>query len=72
MVGVPHPSHGEEVKAFAIRRAGSTVTEEEIVAWSRQNMAGHKYPRLVEFRQTLPMTATGRILKRELAATQRD
>ncbi|WP_432178733.1 long-chain-fatty-acid--CoA ligase, partial [Streptomyces sp. NBC_00063] len=68
VVGVPHPSHGEEVKAFVIRRPGATVTEEDLVAWSRQNMAGHKYPRLIEFRQALPMTATGKILKRELAA----
>ncbi|MEU0403691.1 long-chain fatty acid--CoA ligase [Streptomyces sp. NPDC006197] len=67
VVGVPHPSHGEEVKAFVLRKAGSTVTEADIVAWCRQNMAGHKYPRLVEFRKTLPMTATGKILKRELA-----
>ncbi|MFG2328002.1 AMP-binding protein [Streptomyces sp. NPDC048604] len=66
VVGVPHPSHGEEVKAFVIRTPGSTVTEEELVAWGRKNMAGHKYPRIVEFRPTLPMTATGKILKREL------
>ncbi|MER7536905.1 long-chain fatty acid--CoA ligase [Streptomyces sp. NPDC097704] len=69
VVGVPHPSHGEEVKAFVIRKPGATVTEEDLVAWCRQNMAGHKYPRLVEFREALPMTATGKILKRELAPT---
>ncbi|MEV5640257.1 long-chain fatty acid--CoA ligase [Streptomyces flaveolus] len=72
VVGVPHPSHGEEVKAFVIRKPGATVTEEDIVAWSRQNMAGHKYPRLVEFREALPMTATGKILKRELAPPPSD
>jgi long-chain acyl-CoA synthetase len=72
VVGVPHPSHGEEVKAFVIRKHGATVTEEDLVAWCRQNMAGHKYPRLVEFREALPMTATGKILKRELAPPPSD
>jgi long-chain acyl-CoA synthetase len=66
VVGVPHPSHGEEVKAFVIRKQGSTVTEAELVAWSKQNMAGYKYPRLVEFREEFPMTSTGKVLKREL------
>jgi long-chain acyl-CoA synthetase len=66
VVGVPHDSHGEEVKAYVVRRAGAEITEAELVAWCRDNMAGHKYPRLVEFRDSLPMTATGKILKREL------
>jgi long-chain acyl-CoA synthetase len=67
VVGVPHESHGEEVKAYVIRKPGATVTADELVAWCRRTMAGHKYPRLVEFRNRLPMTATGKILKRELA-----
>jgi long-chain acyl-CoA synthetase len=66
VVGVPHPSHGEEVKAFVIRAAGSTLTEAELIAWCKQNMAGYKYPRQVEFRESFPMTATGKVLKREL------
>ncbi len=66
VVGVPHDSHGEEVKAFVIRRPGAALTEAELVAWCRQNMAAYKYPRMVEFRDRLPMTATGKILKREL------
>ncbi|MEV6264070.1 hypothetical protein AB0M42_25460 [Streptomyces sp. NPDC051784] len=51
---------------------GSTVTEEEIATWSKQNVAGHKYPRLIEFRHALPTTATGKILKHELTAMQQD
>jgi long-chain acyl-CoA synthetase len=42
------------------------VTEAELVEWCKQSMAAYKYPRLIEFRDTLPMTATGKILKREL------
>jgi long-chain acyl-CoA synthetase len=66
VVGVPHESHGEEVKAFVILRDGATVTEQELVSWAKQQMAGYKYPRMVEFRDELPMTATGKILKRDL------
>jgi long-chain acyl-CoA synthetase len=66
VVGVPHDSHGEEIKAYVIRTPGSSVTEEELIAWGRENMAAYKYPRIVEFHDELPMTATGKILKREL------
>jgi long-chain acyl-CoA synthetase len=66
VVGMPHESHGEEVKAYVIKAPGATVTEDELVAWARENMASYKYPRVVEFRDSLPMTATGKILKREL------
>jgi long-chain acyl-CoA synthetase len=66
VVGVPDERNGEEVKAFVILRDGASLTEEELVAWGRDEMAGYKYPRLVEFRAALPMTATGKILKREL------
>ncbi|MFC6286457.1 long-chain fatty acid--CoA ligase [Nocardioides sp. GCM10027113] len=67
VIGVPHESHGEEVKAVVIRNEGATVTEDELVAWGKEQMAGYKYPRIVEFVDTLPMTATGKILKRELS-----
>jgi len=66
VIGVPHDRHGEEVKAFVILKAGSTVTESELLAWSKQNMADYKYPRLFEIRIELPMTATGKVLKSEL------
>ncbi|MFI9552821.1 long-chain fatty acid--CoA ligase [Nonomuraea endophytica] len=64
VVGVPHESHGQEVKAYVIRKA--EITEDELIIWCRENMAAYKYPRMVEFRDILPMSATGKILKREL------
>lgn len=67
VIGVPHESHGEEIKAVVIRTDGATVTEDELVAWGKEQMAGYKYPRVVEFVDALPMTATGKILKRELS-----
>ncbi|MQY08383.1 long-chain-fatty-acid--CoA ligase [Actinomadura macrotermitis] len=66
VVGVPHDSHGEEIKAYVIRKPGVEVTEAELVEWGKEQFANYKYPRIVEFRDELPMTATGKILKREL------
>lgn len=65
-MGIPDDSHGEEVKAYVIRAHDATITESELVAWAKENLAAYKYPRVVEFRDELPMTATGKILKREL------
>ncbi|HEY9495010.1 MAG TPA: long-chain fatty acid--CoA ligase [Intrasporangium sp.] len=67
VVGVPHDSHGEEVKAFVIREPGAEVSAQELLSWGKEQMAAYKYPRVVEFVSTLPMTSTGKILKRELA-----
>ena len=66
VIGVPHDAHGEEVKAFIVLKQAVELTENELVEWCKINMASYKYPRFVEFRETLPMTATGKILKREL------
>jgi long-chain acyl-CoA synthetase len=68
VIGVPHDSHGEEVKAYIVLKPGETATEEDLLAWSKEQMAAYKYPRIVEIRESLPMTATGKILKKELKA----
>ncbi len=67
VIGVPHESHGEEIKAVVIKNEGDATTEEELIAWGKEQMANYKYPRLMEFRDELPMTSTGKILKRELS-----
>ena len=66
VVGVPHPRYGEEVKAYVLLKEGAELTEVDLVTWSKENMADYKYPRHIEFRTALPMTATGKILKQEL------
>ncbi|MEZ4519969.1 MAG: long-chain fatty acid--CoA ligase, partial [Chloroflexota bacterium] len=66
VVGIPHDSHGEEVKAYVILKPDATCDPDELMDWCKENMASYKYPRLIEFREDLPMTATGKILKREL------
>ena len=67
VIGVPSEVHGEEVKAYVILKPGATATEDDIIAWSKENMANYKYPRQVAIVPSLPMTATGKILKRELS-----
>jgi long-chain acyl-CoA synthetase len=66
VVGVPHDSHGEEIHAYVILQPGVTRSAADIVSWTKTQVAAYKYPRTVEIVETLPMTATGKILKREL------
>jgi long-chain acyl-CoA synthetase len=66
VVGIPDEKMGEEVKAYIVPKAGVETSAEAIMEWCRENMAAYKYPRTIEFRESLPMTATGKILKREL------
>ena len=66
VVGVPHPKHGEEVKAIIALKAGQQATEEDIITYCKEFLAAYKYPRIVEFRPELPKGPTGKILKREL------
>ncbi len=66
VVGIFHDKLGEEVKAFVVKKAGAEISEEELIAWCKEEMAAYKYPRHIEFPEQLPMNATGKILKREL------
>ncbi|MCR6491628.1 long-chain fatty acid--CoA ligase [Cellulomonas sp. P24] len=66
VIGVPDERYGEEVKAFVILKPGASATPDELVAWGKEQMAAYKYPRLVEVVESLPTTATGKILKRKL------
>ena len=66
VIGVPDAQYGQEIKSFVVLKEGAEVEPEELVAWSKQEMAAYKYPRIIEIRDSLPMTATGKILKTEL------
>jgi long-chain acyl-CoA synthetase len=67
VIGVPDERLGEEVKAIIVKKQGfDHVTEIEMVAWCKTQIAANKYPRHVEFRENLPIGGTGKILKRAL------
>ncbi len=66
VIGIPHEEMGEEIKAFVVLKEDHVVAEADLIAWTRDRIAGYKYPRHVEFMPALPMTATGKILKKEL------
>jgi acyl-CoA synthetase (AMP-forming)/AMP-acid ligase II len=66
VVGVPDAYRGEDVLAFVVPRPGAAVTEAELVAWCRAEMAVYKAPRAVRFVPTLPKTGSGKIVKRAL------
>ena len=69
VVGVPHPLHGEEVKAYVQLKAGGSVTADELIAYTKERLAAYKYPRSVEFWPELPKNATGKIVKDRLPKT---
>lgn len=68
VIGVPHETKGEEVKAFIVLKPDyqGKVTEEEIIAWSKGQMAPYKYPRHIEFKPSLPKLPTGKVARREI------
>ena len=66
VIGVPHERLGEEVKAVVVAKSGKTIDTGELAAYCKERLAAYKYPRIVEVRASLPKTATGKILKREL------
>ena len=66
VIGVPHEVHGEEIKAVVVLKPDAAAEPDAIVAWCKERMAAYKYPRIVQIVESLPMTATGKILKRAL------
>ncbi|MFJ9900012.1 class I adenylate-forming enzyme family protein [Streptomyces sp. NPDC091280] len=68
VIPVPDPQRDEEVKAVVVLKPGASLTAQEIEAWCLQGLARFKVPRYVEFRDSLPYTASGKIAKAELRA----
>lgn len=66
VIGVPDDKMGEEIKACIILKDGKTATPDELKAFTKEHLADYKYPRIYEFMDAFPMSASGKILKREL------
>jgi long-chain acyl-CoA synthetase len=69
-IGIPHEYRGETIKAFIVLRPGETATADEIIAFCKENLAAYKVPKIIEFRDELPKTAVGKILRKELRAEE--
>jgi long-chain acyl-CoA synthetase len=66
VVGKPDSHYGEEVVAHVVLGTGIQIEPHELILWARENMAGYKYPRQIHFHDELPMTGSGKVLKRLL------
>ncbi|KPY50752.1 hypothetical protein ALO47_200045 [Pseudomonas syringae pv. ribicola] len=65
-IGIPYEKSGEAIKVFVVAKPGVTLTKDQIMEHMRANLTGYKVPRSVEFRDSLPTTNVGKILRREL------
>ena len=66
VVSIPDVKRGDNIKAYVVLKAGETATAEEILAFCRENLTRYKVPREIEFRDGLPKTMVGKILRRVL------
>ena len=65
-LGVPHPKRGEQVKVFVVLKEGETATEQEFIDYCKGKLAAYKLPTMIEFRDELPKTNVGKVLKKDL------
>jgi long-chain acyl-CoA synthetase len=70
VIGIPHPSRGEAVKVFAVLKEGKEMTTDDLIGYCSDKLAKYKLPTEVEFRESLPKSAVGKILKRELKSEE--
>lgn len=66
VAGVPDPYRGETVKAYVVLKEGASATEKELDEFARKSLAAYKVPRIYEFREELPKTMVGKVLRRKL------
>jgi len=66
VIGVAHEVAGQAVAAFIVPREGETLTRREVLQYCTERLAKYKVPRQVEFRESLPKTLTGKVLRRVL------
>jgi long-chain acyl-CoA synthetase len=72
VAGIPDPKRGETVKAWVVLQPGKSLSAEEIREWCKDKMAAYKIPTQIEFRDELPKTTVGKILRRELVREHKE
>ena len=70
-IGIPDEYRGESVKAFVVKRPGATTKEDEVLAFCKERLAAYKAPKAVEFRDELPKSVVGKLLRRVLVDEER-
>lgn len=65
-IGVPHPTRGEQIKAFVVLKQGEATTEKELIDFCSSRLAKYKLPTMIEFRTELPKSTVGKILRKTL------
>jgi long-chain acyl-CoA synthetase len=65
-IGIPDPKRGENIKVFVVLRQGESVTQEELIEFCKTKLAAYKLPSEIEFRDELPKSNVGKILRKEL------
>ncbi|MBX2816825.1 MAG: long-chain fatty acid--CoA ligase [Saprospiraceae bacterium] len=66
VIGIPDEQFGEEIMACVVTKEDASISESDLIAWTRERIAAYKYPRSIKFMDALPMSATGKILKKEI------
>ena len=66
LIGIPDERLGEVGMAFVVPARGQSITDQQVLAWSREHMANFKVPRRIEVVDALPRNATGKVMKFEL------
>jgi long-chain acyl-CoA synthetase len=69
-IGIPHPSRGESAKVFVVLKEGAGATAEELMEFCSEKLAKYKWPAEIEFRDELPKSNVGKVLKKELRAEE--
>jgi len=71
-IGIPHPHRGEAVKVFVVRREEKAVSEQELMEYCKTKLAKYKWPEKIEFREDLPKSNVGKILKKNLRTEKKE
>jgi long-chain acyl-CoA synthetase len=71
-IGISDPYRGETVKAYVILKPGQTATAEELINFCKEKLAAYKVPKLIEFRESLPKSAVGKVLRKVLRAEEEE